>query len=94
MSPKGLVHNLFIHLFTLGTSQSNFHAQKLQCCDRLKLPSKVCNAFLRQNLCAFHFIWALGAGEEGRRGGASKRIGKQPVYASFDLRHLKNRRFF
>ena len=60
-SPKGLVHNLLMQLFTLDSSKMEvFKTCFFRYCDHLKSPSMLCKACFRPYLHVFHPIWVLG----------------------------------
>ena len=91
-SPKGLVHDLLMQFFTLGSSKivdSETYFSYIVTTQNDQ-PTYVKHG-LRQYLCAFHPIWVLGAGGGG--GVLSQEIGTQPAHAVFHLGQLKNGSF-
>ena len=94
VSPKGLVHNLLMQRFNLGSSK----IEVFETCffdiviTQNDHPSYVKHVLGRIYIFSSNFGY-LGITSGGGGGGGSQGIGTQPAYAVFYLGQLKNRSF-
>ena len=84
-APNGLVHNLLMHFFTLGSSKIEvFETYSFDIVITYNDHPRYVKHVLGRIYVVFHPIWELGA--RGGGGGFSQGIGTQPAYAVFHPR--------